>query len=104
RTLGRFETRFGQMEPFFGAGIGFSHFDIEELGGPFTTDHTDIAFLGVLHAGYELKLQDRLSLVSQASLAYTSETEFQSVIPGISTIRDGQLDIVLHTGLRFDLN
>lgn len=104
RTVGRFDTRFGQIAPFLGAGIGFSHFDLEEILGAFNVDHTDTVFVGALHAGYELKLSDRASIVSQYSLAYTGEAEFATVIPGASTVRDASVDLLIHTGIKFALD
>lgn len=104
RTVGRFDTRFGTVEPFLGAGIGFSHFDLEQILGAFNVDHTDTVFVGALHAGYELKLSDKASIVSQYSLAYTGEAEFATVIPGASTVRDARFDLLIHTGIKFALD
>jgi opacity protein-like surface antigen len=104
RTVGRFDTRFGRIEAFLGAGIGFSHFDLEQILGAFNVEHTDTVFVGALHAGYDLKLSEKASIVSQYSLAYTGEAEFATVIPGASTVRDSRLDLLIHTGIRFALD
>lgn len=117
RTVGTFDTMFGQIEPFIGAGIGFQHFDKTDIkaGAPiftppfsFTADGTDTVFAAALHAGYDMQIAPGITLTSQWSLSWAGEAEFAAnsppFPPGTSTSRDSQFEVTTFTGLRFDLN
>ncbi|MFN0219917.1 MAG: outer membrane beta-barrel protein [Hyphomicrobium sp.] len=112
RTVGSFDTMFGTVEPFVGAGIGFQVLDKSDikLGTPFnppldfTDDGTDTVFAAAVHAGYEMQLRPGVALTSQWTLNWADEGKFSSFIPGFSTTRDAQVEVTTFTGLRFDLN
>ncbi|MGQ0456996.1 MAG: outer membrane beta-barrel protein [Hyphomicrobium sp.] len=113
RTVGSFDTMFGTIEPFVGAGIGLQILDKTDIkaGAPiftppfdFTDDGTDTVFAAALHAGYEMQLRPGVALTSQWTLNWADEGKFSSVIPGFSTTRDAQVEVTTFTGLRFDLN
>lgn len=112
RTVGSFDTMFGTVEPFVGAGIGFQILDKSDIkaGAPFTPpfdftdDGTDTVFAAALHAGYEMQLRPGVALTSQWTLNWADEGKFSSVIPGFETTRDAQVEVTTFTGLRFDLN
>ncbi len=114
KTLGSFDTMFGTVSPFVGAGVGFSVLDVTDLsfqlipGVPFFKaggDGTDTVFAAAAHAGYDMALAPGVTLTSQWSFQYAGEAEFSGQVLGLTNnSRDAQVQISTFTGLRFDLN
>ena len=114
KTLCSFDTMFGTISPFVGAGIGFSVLDITDIsfqifpGSPFLKpggDGTDTVFAAAAHAGYDMVLAPGVTLTSQWSLQYAEEATFRGQFFGfIDTSRDAQVQISTFTGIRIDLN
>lgn len=110
RTVGTFDTFVGQVSPFVGAGIGFSHLDRSDItlaGAPsgfLAGDSTDTVFAAAAHIGFETELAPGVTLSSQWSFQYADEAHFDNVLFGTDLTRDGQVQVLSFTGLRFDLN
>lgn len=102
-TICELDTFVGTVKPFVGAGIGFAHYDVKEFGNGGPGDKTDTAFAAALHAGYDIKLRDGVTMTSRYSLGYTGEAEFGQVL-NATTTKQEEIDFLGYTGLRFDLN
>ena len=102
--LGEMQGLFGPIQPFVGAGIGLTHFDIGDVGGVSGDDKTDTVFSGALRVGYDTKLRPGITLTSTYSLGYTGEAEFTNHFGFPNTTRESQVDFIAFTGLRFDLD
>lgn len=102
--LGEMQGLFGPIQPFVGAGIGLTHFDIGDVGGASGKDKTDTVFSGALRAGYDTKLRPGVTLTSTYSIGYTGEAEFTNNFGFPNTTRESQVDFIAFTGLRFALD
>ncbi len=114
KTVGSFDTMFGTVSPFVGAGVGFSILDVTDIAfviGPGFPpikaggDGTDTVFAAAAHAGYDMALAPGVTLTSQWSLQFADEAQFSGQVFGFTNnSRDAQVQISTFTGLRFDLN
>lgn len=102
-TICELDTVFGKIRPFVGGGLGFVYYDVQDFGGGGPGDKTDTAFAAALHLGYDMKLGEGLTLTSRYSVAFTGEAEFDQAA-GATTTKDSEVDLLVFTGLRFDLN
>lgn len=102
--LGEMQALFGPIQPFVGAGIGFTHFDTGDAGGAFGVDKTDTTVSGALRVGYDFKIRPGITLTSSYSLGFTGDAEFTNIGGFADTKRDSQVDFITFTGLRFDLD
>lgn len=102
--LGEMQGLFGPIQPFVGAGIGLTHFDIGDVGGASGKDTTDTVFSGALRVGYDTKLRPGITLTSTYSVGYTGEAEFTNNFGFPNTRREAQVDFITFTGLRFALD
>lgn len=109
KTVGTFDTVLGSVSPFVGAGLGFSHLDRSDIrptsiGSSSGGNDTDTVFAAAAHLGFETKLRPGVTLSSQWSLQYADEAQFDNAFFGFDLQRDGQVQVLTFTGLRFDLN
>lgn len=105
--FGEMQGLFAPINPFIGAGIGFTHFDIGDKsgspGGNGTSDPTDTVLSGALRIGWDTKLRPGVTLTSSYALGFTDRAKFQTLF-GVDTEREASVDFGGFIGLRFDLN
>lgn len=96
----------GAVSPFVGGGLGFSIFDVDNLGavgGAFTVDDSDTTFTAAFHAGLDVDLTENVILTGRYSLVYNSDATFSTAPVGVgpATVnQDSAFHHVLSAGLR----
>lgn len=93
----------GPISPFVGGGLGFSVFDVDNLGavgGAFTVNDSDTTFTAAFHAGLDVDLSENVILTGRYSLVYNTEADFATTVAGLSVNKDGDFDHVFQGGLR----
>lgn len=108
KTICNFDTPFGTISPFVGAGVGFSSLDRSDIKlvgfGTIPGDDTDTVFAAAAHLGYDVNLAPGVTLSSQWSFQYADDATFKGAFLGFDLERESQVQISTFTGLRIDLN
>lgn len=107
-ALYEFDT--GWLIPYVGAGVGFTVIDVDHLGavgGTFTVNDSDVAFVANVIAGAEYPLNETFSLTGRYTAGFSTKTTFDTTGPGSAGIdvdKDGQFHNFLSVGLKINLN
>jgi opacity protein-like surface antigen len=105
-------TFFGRFRPFNGAGIGFTHIDIDMLAPPtsrFVVDGSDTVFTAAYHSGVDWEMSDRTALTLRVTTMVTTGSSFGAIdtlnAGGIMTMDgDTEISTAITGGLRIKLN
>ncbi len=90
--------------PYWGFGLGFAHFDIDNLGGGgFQIDDTDTTFNASFIAGLDIPVNNWLTLTSRLTTGITTMAEFDTTNPAIEVEKETQFYVFFTAGLRFYL-
>ena len=95
------------LRPFLGAGIGLVHIDIDNhgaVGGTFTVNDDDTAFVANLIAGVEVPLTPMISLTGRYRAGFITHTNYDTTAAGIDVDSPTQFFNVLSAGVRVNLN
>lgn len=90
--------------PYFGGGVGFAVFDIDNLGGGgFQIDDKDTTFNAAFHFGLDIPLNDMFVLTSRLTSGITTEADFGTTTPGLTVTKGSQFYVFFSAGIRFHL-
>jgi opacity protein-like surface antigen len=109
RTL---DYRIGRLQPFVGAGIGFTHIEIDNVapnGSRFIVDDSDVVFTFVHHLGFDMPLSEKADLTFRYTGIYSTEGNFSSRdtfnAGGIMNVEtDSEYIPAVSAGIRIKLN
>ena len=91
--------------PYVGAGIGFAHYDIDNLGGgAFFVNDTATTFNAAGHFGIDVPLNEMFVLTSRLTVGITTDADFDTTNPAITVEKDTEFYAFFSAGIRFHLD
>lgn len=104
-------TFFGRLRPYNGAGIGFTHIDIDNVapaGSRFVVDDSDTVFTLAYHSGFDWEISQKAALTLRLTTAYTPGGDYSArdttAGGGVMTFKgDDDFNTAISAGLRVKL-
>lgn len=96
-----------RMRPFVGVGVGLAHFDLDgfgAVGSAVLVNDSDTTFAAAFHAGVDVPIREGYTGTVRYTLGYTSEADFATTVPAITSSKDGGIDHFIGFGIRVDLD